>query len=93
MRKQAGYGTDDHPADDPERTAIAWAVAAIDDCDECGDVRIELTVEALGAPGTGMVGHLSVESARRLRAALAAALRDVGEEPDDADKGVPSDLA
>lgn len=83
MKKQAGYGTDDHPVDDPERAAVAWAVAAIDDCDECGDVRIELTVEAIGAPGTGMVGHLSPDSARRLRAALAAALRDLGESAED----------
>jgi hypothetical protein len=81
VKKQAGYGQDDHPDDDPDRTRVAWAVAAIDDCDECGDVRVELIVEEIGAAGTGLSGHLSPASARELRAALALALRDVGEAP------------
>ena len=42
----------------------------MDDCDECGDLRIELTVEESGKPGAGVVGHLSPNTARRLRAAL-----------------------
>jgi hypothetical protein len=81
VKKLADYGLDDHPADDPERAQIAWAVAAFDDCDECGDLRIELTVEEAGHPGTGLVGHLSPATARKLRAALATALREMGEEP------------
>jgi hypothetical protein len=81
VKKLADYGLDDHPPDDPERTQIAWAVAAFDDCDECGDLRIELTVEEAGRPGTGLVGHLAPASARKLRAALATALREMGEEP------------
>jgi hypothetical protein len=81
MKKLADYGTDDHPEDDPERARVAWAVAAIDDCDECGDLRIELTVEEVGHAGAGLVGHLSPDSARKLRAALALALREMGEEP------------
>jgi hypothetical protein len=81
MRKLADYGIDDHPPDDPERVRITWIVAMLDDCDECEDPRIELTVEEAGAPGTGLVGHLSPASARRLRAALATALREIGEDP------------
>jgi hypothetical protein len=82
MKKLADYGTDDHPEDDPERVKITWIVAGLDDCDECVDPRIELTVEEAGKPGTGLVGHLSPASTRRLRAALATALREIGEPVD-----------
>jgi len=80
VKKLADYGLDDHPADDPERAQIAWAVAAFDDCDECNDLRVELTVEEAGSPGTGLVAHLAPAGARKLRAALATALREMGEE-------------
>jgi len=79
MKKLADYGTDDHPDGDPERAKVAWAVAALDDCEECEDPRVELTVEEAGRPGTGLVGHLAPATARRLRAALALALREMGE--------------
>jgi hypothetical protein len=79
MKKLADYGADDHPDGDLERPPVSWAVAAIDDCDQCEDPRIELTVEETGKPGTGLVGHLAPQTARKLRAALATALRDVGE--------------
>ncbi len=81
MKKLADYGVDDHPADDPERAQLAWAVAAFDDCDACADLRVELTVEESGSPGTGLVAHLAPATARRLRAALATALKEMGEEP------------
>ncbi|HUQ38610.1 MAG TPA: hypothetical protein VM030_00520 [Acidimicrobiales bacterium] len=81
MRKLADYGRDDHPDDDPERAQVAWAVALLDDCDECADLRVELTLEPAGRPGTGVVSHLSVATARRLRAALATALKELGEPP------------
>jgi hypothetical protein len=45
MKKLADHGFDDHPADDVDRARLAWAVAALDDCEECGDVRVELTLE------------------------------------------------
>ena len=80
--KLADHSFDDHPADDPERARLAWAVAALDDCEGCDDLRVELTVEEVGRPGTGLVGHLAPASARRLRAALATALRELGEAPD-----------
>jgi hypothetical protein len=79
VKKLTDYGRDDHPADDPERAQLAWAVAALDDCEPCGDLRIELTLEEAGRPGAGLVGHFSPASTRRLRAALAAALKDIGE--------------
>ncbi len=82
MKKLADYGTDDHPADDPERVQISWIVAVLDDCEECEDPRIELTVEEVGQPGTGLVGHLTPETTRKLRAALATALREIGEPVD-----------
>jgi hypothetical protein len=82
VKKLADYGVDDHPADDPERAQITWIVAAMDDCDECEDPRVELTVEEVGKHGAGIVGHLAPESARRLRKALATALREMGEATD-----------
>ncbi|HZA76377.1 MAG TPA: hypothetical protein VE623_08305 [Acidimicrobiales bacterium] len=80
MKKSIDFAFDDHP-DDEDKAPVAWAVAVIDDCDGCGDIRVELTVEDAGANGTGLAGHLAPATARRLRAALAAALREVGEEP------------
>jgi hypothetical protein len=82
MKKLADYGTDDHPAGDPERAQATWTVVLFDDCDECADLRVELTVEEAGRPGQGVVAHLSPATARRLRAALATALREMGEAVD-----------
>ena len=82
MKQLADYGRDDHPENDPERAQLAWTVALLDDCDECNGLRVELTVEEVGRPGTGLVGHLAPPTARRLRAALARALREMGEETD-----------
>jgi hypothetical protein len=78
MKKLTDYGRDDHPADDPERAQIAWSVAAVDDCDECGDVRVTLTLEEIGNPGAGLVAHLSPGTAKQLGAALARALTEIG---------------
>ena len=82
MKKSIDFWFDDHPEDDEERPRVAWAVAIIDDCDGCNDLRVELTVEDEGRSGTGLTAHLAPATARRLRAALAAALRDVGEKVD-----------
>jgi hypothetical protein len=79
VKKLVDYGRDDHPADDPERAQLAWAVAAFDDCDSCNDLRVELTVEEVGRPGAGLVAHLSPEGARRVVRALSGALREIGE--------------
>lgn len=81
MKKLADYGRDDHPADDPERAQVAWAVVALDDCDACDDLRVELTVEEVGRPGSGLVAHLSPVTAKRLAHAIESALREIGESP------------
>ncbi|MGI8984603.1 MAG: hypothetical protein ACR2HM_08755 [Acidimicrobiales bacterium] len=82
MKKLADYGTDDHPAGDPERAQAAWSVVLFDDCEGCDDLRVELTLEEAGEAGRGVVAHLAPATARRLRAALASALREMGEPVD-----------
>lgn len=52
-----------------------------DDCEGCDDLRVVLTVEERGRHGAGLVAHLAPATARRLRVALASALREIGEEP------------
>jgi predicted neutral ceramidase superfamily lipid hydrolase len=81
VKKSIDFAFDDHPPSDEDKARVAWAVAVLDDCDGCADIRVELSVEDAGAKGTGVVGHLAPATVRRLRAALAAALREVGEEP------------
>jgi hypothetical protein len=83
VKKSIDFGFDDHESegDDDDRGRVAWAVAIVDDCEGCDDLRVELTVEEEGRSGTGLAAHLAPATARRLRAALASALRDVGEEP------------
>ncbi len=65
-------------ADDAMR--LSWAVAISDDYDDA-EPRVVLTVEEVGAPGAGLVGHLSPDMARRVRLALRDALREIGEDP------------
>ena len=79
MKKLLDYGRDDHPADDPERAQVAWSVIAVDDCEHCADLRVELTVEEVGRPGTGLAAHLSPLTAKAVVRALTAALREMGE--------------
>lgn len=81
MKRLVDYGRDDHPAEDPERSQVAWSVVAFDDCELCDDLRVELTVEEVGRPGAGLVAHLSPETTRRLVRALNGALREIGEQP------------
>jgi hypothetical protein len=81
VKKSIDFALDDHPEDDEERPRTAWALAVVDDCEGCGDVRVELTLEETGRSGTGVVAHMAPSTARRLRAAIATALREVGEDP------------
>ncbi len=81
MKKSIDFGLDDHPDDDEERARTAWSVSVVDDCEGCDDLRVELNIEEEGRNGEGLTAHLSPATARRLRAALAAALREVGEPP------------
>jgi len=69
----------EHPAglDD---APVAWTVAVSDDYDDA-EPRVQLTVEPLGGAGEGLVAHLSAANARRLRTALADALKEIGEQP------------
>jgi hypothetical protein len=69
----------EHPAglDD---APVAWTVAISDDYDDA-EPRVQLTVEPLGGAGDGLVAHLSAANARRLRTALADALKEIGEQP------------
>jgi hypothetical protein len=78
---------DDHPFSDDElpegvddAMQIAWAVAISDDYDDA-EPRVVLTVEEVGRPGAGLVGHFTPEMARRLRSALHDALKEIGEAP------------
>ncbi len=62
-----------------DASPVSWAVALCDDYDDA-EPRVVLTVEDLGRPGTGLVAHLSADSARRLRGAIHDALREAGED-------------
>ncbi len=79
MRRSIDDAIDDHPSGDDDRPTASWAVGMSDDCDGCGDLRVVLTLEEVGRPGQGVVAHLAPSTARRLRAALAAALTELGE--------------
>ena len=79
VKKSVDFDFDDHPGDG-EQPRTAWAVSIADDCDGCEDLRVEVTFEEEGRPGTGVSAHLAPATARRVRAALAAALRDIGED-------------
>jgi len=78
VKKSVDAAFDDHP-DDGDRPPVAWSIAITDDCDDCADLRVEVTFEEKGAVGHGVTAHLSPAGARNLRAALAVALRDLGE--------------
>ena len=72
----------DLPPGADDATPIAWAVAISDDYDDA-EPRVVLTVEEVGAPGEGLIAHMTGEHARRLRLALRDALREIGEPPGD----------
>jgi hypothetical protein len=77
---------DDLPIDElppgvEDDAPVSWAVAISDDYDDAA-ARVVLTVEEIGQPGTGLVAHLDPNHARRLRAALRDALREIGEATD-----------
>jgi hypothetical protein len=76
------FEVSDYPPDyeDDELTPISWAVGISDDYADA-EPRVMLTVEEVGRPGRGLVGHLSPDIARRLRAAIRDALTEIGEEP------------
>jgi hypothetical protein len=85
MRRSIADALDDHPDDDDERPPVSWSVALADDCDACGmgEPRVVLTLEEVGRAGLGLAAHLAPDTARRLRAAIASALQEIGEAPGD----------
>lgn len=64
--------------DDGEE-AVNWAVSICDDYSDAG-LRVQLTVEEVGAAATGLVAHLDPAQARRLRLALRSALKELGQD-------------
>lgn len=78
MRRFLDDSRDDHTTDEDKEEA-SWSVALSDDCEGCDDIRVVLTLEPVGSAGTGVVAHLAAPTARRLRGALAAALKEAGE--------------
>jgi len=80
VRKFIDEALDDHPTDE-DKAAVNWVVAVSDDCEGCNDIRVVVTVEEHDRKGDGLVAHLGADGARRLRAALATALRELGEAP------------
>ena len=84
MRRSIDDAADAHPAgDEEEKPPASWMVQLLDDCEACGDgeLRVALTVEDLGGAGLGVVAHLDPGGARRLRVAIADALKEIGEDP------------
>jgi hypothetical protein len=79
VRKFIDEWADDHPGDEDKAT-VNWVVAVSDDCDGCNDTRVVMTFEERDRKGEGLTAHLGADGARRLRAAVANALRELGEE-------------
>jgi hypothetical protein len=67
-------------SEDPDIPRLSWAVAIADDYDDA-EPRVVLTVEEVGRAGAGLVLHLPAGGARRLRAALRDALKEIGADP------------
>ncbi|MDO8361559.1 MAG: hypothetical protein Q7V88_01560 [Actinomycetota bacterium] len=72
------FAPGDLPEGAEDACRLSWAVAICDDYDDA-EPRVVLTVEEVGRPGAGLVGHFTPDMARRLRVALADALREIGE--------------
>ena len=70
--------TDAPTGDDGNIAPVSWAVAISDDYEDA-EPRVVLTLEEVGRPATGLVAHLGPANARRLRTAIADALREIGE--------------
>ena len=81
VKKLIAQGLDAHPPDDEDKVPTAWTVVVLDDCDGCGDLRVELTLEEVGRAGYGESAHLSPDVARQLRDALTRALGEIGVAP------------
>lgn len=83
MRQSVDFAWDDHPEGDEDRPRSSWIVMISQTCDACGDPRVELIVEEADRRGSGLGLHMAPATVRRLRAALAKGLRDIGEPVDE----------
>ena len=83
MRRSIDDALDDHPAGDDERPPVVVGGGAERRLRRVRRraSRVVLTVEEAGQSRVGPVAHLSPDTARRMRAAIAAALREIGEPP------------
>lgn len=84
MKQSIDSGWDDHPADpdDQEDTPPAWwIVNLVDDVEGIDDLRVQVVLEVAGG-AERVAAHLAPATARQLRAALATALRTIGEPVD-----------
>jgi hypothetical protein len=79
MRRSIDDDVVPEPPVDEAAPEVCWSVGISDDYDDA-DPRVQVVVEERGAAGHGLVLHLSADRARRLRLALASALRELGED-------------
>jgi len=84
MRRSIDDALDDHPVDD-EFPPVSWMIGLNDDPDVStnGEPPVSLTPKEPSNAARRIVAHLAPATARRLRAAIAAALREIGEPPGD----------
>ena len=66
--------------EEDELVPVNWAVSICDDYDDA-DGRVQVLVEEVGTDRTPFVAHLDADRARRLRLALASALKELGQDP------------
>ena len=78
MRRSIDDDTAVAPPSGDDVQSVSWSVAIGVDYDDA-EPRVIITVEPIGAPGTGVAAHVSPGAARRLRTALRDALREIGE--------------
>jgi hypothetical protein len=78
MRRSIDFALVGGPPSDDDHPDLAWSVMIGDDYDDA-EPRVLVVVEEQGRPAEGLTLHLSPDDARRLRAALGAALREIGE--------------
>lgn len=79
MRRSIDDGLVPAPPDGSDLPATAWVVSICDDYEDAVP-RVQLVVEEAGAARAGIVANLDPTGARRLRLALASALRELGED-------------
>lgn len=80
MKKSIDFQLVEPPPGDDDLPPMSWIVGVADVFDD-GAPRVFLVLEEQGQAGYGQTVHLDATQARALRAAIAAGLREMGEEP------------